>query len=46
MDGNLTTFESHEIADKLEKEITKKIDEIYLTVIHVNPIKINESSNQ
>ena len=46
VDGNLTTFESHEIADKLEKEITKKIDEIYLTVIHVNPIKTNESSNQ
>ena len=45
VDGNLTTFESHKIADKLEKEITKKIDEIYLTVIHVNPIKINESSN-
>lgn len=45
VDGNLTTFESHEIADKLEKEITKKIDEIYLTVIHVNPIRINESSN-
>ena len=45
VDGNLTTFESHEIADRLEKEITKKIDEIYLTVIHVNPIKINEPSN-
>jgi cation diffusion facilitator family transporter len=46
VDGDLTTFESHEIADKLEKEITKKIDEIYLTVIHVNPIKIDESSNK
>ena len=45
VDGNLTTFESHEIADNLEKEITKSIDEIYLAVIHVNPIKINESSN-
>ena len=45
VDGNMTTFESHKIADKLEKEITKKIDEIYLTVIHVNPIKINEQSN-
>ena len=45
VDGNLTTFESHEIADNLEKEITKNIDEIYLAVIHVNPIKINESSN-
>jgi len=46
VDGNLTTFESHKIADNLEKEITKSIDEIYLTVIHVNPIKINESSNR
>lgn len=38
VDGNMSTFESHEIADKLEKEIAKNIDEIYLTVIHVNPI--------
>lgn len=42
VDGNLSTFKSHDIADKLEKEIAKKIDEIYLTVIHVNPIKINK----
>lgn len=46
VDGDMTTFESHEIADNLEKEITKKIDEIYLTVIHVNPIKVNEPSNK
>ncbi len=38
VDGNLSTFESHEIADNLEKEIAKKLDEIYLTVIHVNPM--------
>lgn len=38
VDGNLTTFESHEIADNLEKEINREIREIYLTVIHVNPI--------
>jgi len=38
VDGNLSTFESHEIANKLEKEIDTKIDEVYLTVIHVNPI--------
>jgi len=38
VDGNLTTFQSHKIADDLEKEIDKKLDEIYLTVIHVNPI--------
>ena len=38
VDGNLSTFESHEIANNLEKEIDENIDEIYLTVIHVNPI--------
>lgn len=38
VDGNLSTYRSHEIANKLEKEIDKKIPEIYLTVIHVNPI--------
>ena len=38
VDGNLTTFESHEIANTLEKEIAEKIEEIYLTIIHVNPI--------
>ena len=43
VDGNMSTFDSHDIADKLEKEIDKKIDEIYLTVIHVNPIKIKEN---
>lgn len=38
VDGNLTTFESHQIADSLEKEIDKELPEIYLTVIHVNPM--------
>ncbi len=38
VEGNLSTFESHDIANKLEKEIAAKIEEIYLTVIHVNPI--------
>lgn len=38
IDGNISTFESHKIADNLEKEIQKNMDEIYLTVIHVNPI--------
>lgn len=42
VDGNMSTFESHEIADKLEKEINSKIEEIYLTVIHVNPIEIRK----
>ena len=42
VDGSMTTFESHNIADKLEKEITKDIDEIYLAVIHVNPINVDK----
>ena len=37
VDGNMSTFESHEIADKLEKEINSKVEDVYLTVIHVNP---------
>lgn len=44
VDGNLTTYKSHEIANKLEKEIKKNIPEIYLTVIHVNPINLKEKS--
>ena len=39
VDGKMSTYDSHFIANKLEKEIDKKIDEIYLTVIHVNPIE-------
>lgn len=38
VDGNKSTFDSHDIANKLEKEIIKEIDEIYLVIIHVNPI--------
>ncbi len=40
VDGNLSTFESHEIANSLEKEIDSLFPEIYLTVIHVNPIDV------
>ena len=39
VDGNLSTFKSHDIANNLEKEIALEVEEIYLTVIHVNPIK-------
>ena len=42
VDGNLKTYESHDIADKIEKEIIKKNDDIYLAVIHVNPIDITK----
>lgn len=44
VDGNMSTYDSHEIADKLEKEITGAFDDIYLTVIHVNPIDITKES--
>ena len=40
VDGNLSTFESHDIANSLEREIERDIPEIYLTVIHVNPVQI------
>jgi len=35
--GGFTALQKEE-DDKLEKEITSKIDEIYLTIIHVNPL--------
>lgn len=37
IDGNMSTFDSHELADKLEKDITK-FENVYKTIIHVNPI--------
>ncbi len=43
IDGNLSTFESHEIANTLEKEIDE-LEEIYLAVIHVNPIEIEKGN--
>ena len=42
VDGNLSTFDSHSIANGLEKEIDKNIQEVYLTVIHVNPIDVKK----
>ena len=37
LDGNMSTFESHELADSLEKNVNG-LDKIYKTVVHVNPI--------
>ncbi len=37
LDGNMTTFESHELADNLEKNVNG-LDQIYKTIVHVNPI--------
>lgn len=45
VDGEISTFDSHKIADLLEKDIIKSIPEIYLAVIHVNPIDVNNKSD-
>lgn len=42
VDGNLSTFSSHKIADSLEKEIVDTLEDIYLVVIHVNPLEEGE----
>ena len=36
LDGNMSTFNSHSLADELEKSVTK-LDNIYKTVVHVEP---------
>ena len=37
VDGNLSTFESHSLADNLECSL-QNIDKIYKAVVHVNPV--------
>ncbi len=37
LDGNMSTFESHNLADSLEKNVNG-LDKIYKTVVHVNPL--------
>lgn len=37
LDGNMSTFASHELADNIEKNITG-LDKVYKTVVHVDPI--------
>lgn len=37
VDGNMSTFDSHALADNLEKDICK-LENVYKTIIHVNPI--------
>ena len=37
VDGNISTFQSHKLADDLENDI-KKLDKIYDAIVHVNPI--------
>lgn len=37
LDGNMSTFKSHEIADKIEREVCK-LPNIYSVTVHVNPV--------
>lgn len=37
LDGNMTTFESHQLADSLEKSVSQ-LESIYKTIVHVDPI--------
>ena len=41
VDGTLSTFESHSIADNLEKELNN-LPFVYLSIIHVNPMEIED----
>ena len=36
VDGNMTTFQSHKLADKLEKDMIK-LDNVYKAIIHIEP---------
>ena len=38
VDGKMPTKDSHEIADKLEDIIVRKMDSVQKAIIHVNPI--------
>ena len=40
LDGDMSTFDSHNIADTLEKDIIKNFNKIDKVIIHVNPVKI------
>ena len=37
VDGKISTFDSHNLADKLEKEISE-LNKVYNTIVHVEPV--------
>jgi len=37
VDGNMSTFESHSLADNLKKDLLK-VSKVSLVIIHVNPV--------
>ena len=40
LDGNMSTFKAHTIADALEKSIIKNFKKVYKVIIHVNPVEV------
>ena len=37
VDGNMSTFDSHKLADRFEKDVNE-LDNVYKAIVHVNPI--------
>ena len=37
LDGNLTTFESHSLANNIEESVSK-LPDIYKTIVHIEPV--------
>ena len=37
VDGNMSTFDSHSLADEVEKSVCK-LDNVYKTIVHVEPV--------
>lgn len=37
LDGNMSTFESHSLANSIEETVTK-LDNVYKTIVHVEPV--------
>ena len=38
VDGNMSTFDSHNLADSVEKSVSN-LDNVYKAIIHVEPMK-------
>ena len=37
VDGNMSTFDSHKLADRFEKDVNE-LDDVYKAIVHVNPV--------
>lgn len=44
VDGNMTTFDSHKLADDLEKNIVE-LDKVYKAIVHVEPDSTEQTEN-